>query len=47
MRWIEKVRARDVIADDVDKANKQHYEVRSHRGPYSLKQLTLYTSGVH
>jgi hypothetical protein len=28
MRWIEKVRARTVIADEVKKANEQHYEVR-------------------
>lgn len=27
MEWIEKVRARDVIADETKKANEQHYEV--------------------
>jgi hypothetical protein len=30
MQWIEKVRARDVIADETKKANEQHYEVNKH-----------------
>jgi ribonucleotide reductase beta subunit family protein with ferritin-like domain len=28
MKWIETIKARETIADAVDKANEQHYEVR-------------------
>ncbi|KAF8756983.1 S-adenosyl-L-methionine-dependent methyltransferase [Rhizoctonia solani] len=50
MRWIEKVRARDVIADDVDKANKQHYEVSTEFmklcvGPRMKYSSCLYPTG--
>ncbi|CUA66860.1 hypothetical protein RSOLAG22IIIB_00309 [Rhizoctonia solani] len=50
MRWIEKVRARNVIADEVDKANKQHYEVSTEFmklcvGPRMKYSACLYPTG--
>ena len=50
MKWIEKVRARDVIADYPQKANEQHYEVStdfmmSCLGPRAKYSSCLYLSG--
>lgn len=28
MKWIESIKQRETIADDTEKANEQHYEVR-------------------
>lgn len=50
MRWVEKVHARTVIADEVDKANKQHYEVSTEFmklcvGPRMKYSSCLYPTG--
>ncbi|KAG8897548.1 hypothetical protein FRB99_008097, partial [Tulasnella sp. 403] len=50
MRWIEKVRARDVIADETEKANEQHYEVPTKFiltmvGPRAKYSSCLYPTG--
>ncbi|QRV79568.1 cyclopropane-fatty-acyl-phospholipid synthase [Ceratobasidium sp. AG-Ba] len=50
MRWIEKVRARTVIADETKKANEQHYEVSTEFmklcvGPRMKYSSCLYPTG--
>ncbi|KAG8726491.1 hypothetical protein FRC12_023358 [Ceratobasidium sp. 428] len=50
MRWIEKVRARTIIADETKKANEQHYEVSTEFmklcvGPRMKYSSCLYPTG--
>ncbi|KZT10760.1 S-adenosyl-L-methionine-dependent methyltransferase [Laetiporus sulphureus 93-53] len=50
MEWIERVRARDSIADHTKKANEQHYEISTNfmlscLGPYAKYSCCLFPTG--